>query len=192
MKNQTLHYLQLAGYSIVLSIVTYMIIYLPVSSLNIISDDLLGGYFFMAYISIFVVILNAFFILWHKARVEDFSIKVLFFKMVKIFIPVFYLVMILSMWINSTGGSELLTFLKGVFSAPKSLYVMATSLLGALVYYFIFSVLFVKLYGVVRKRVWFFFTISTLPGGIQNPNFELDTHIPLSEITDDLLDIFFP
>ncbi|WP_020536498.1 hypothetical protein [Lewinella cohaerens] len=153
MKNQTLHYLQLAGYSIVLSIVTYMIIYLPVSSLNIISDDLLGGYFFMAYISIFVVILNAFFILWNKARVEDFSIRILFFKMVKIFIPVFYLAMILSMWINYTGGSELLAFLKGIFSAPKSLYVMGTSLLGALVYYFVFSVLFVKLYGMVRKRL---------------------------------------
>lgn len=33
---------------------------------------------------------------------------------------------------------------------------------------------------------------STLPGGVQNPNFERDSHIPLSDVTDELLEIFFP
>lgn len=32
---------------------------------------------------------------------------------------------------------------------------------------------------------------STLPGGIENPDFQELTHLPLSGITDDLLDLFF-
>jgi hypothetical protein len=147
MKKTTLNYLLLAGYSIVLSIVAYLLIYAPIVLFNLFSGDTLGGFIFMLFISVFVVILNTLFILWNKAKLEDFSIKTLFFKMVEIFVPIFYLVLIVITWLNVTAGSELLGFLKGVFSTPKSLYILGTSLLGVLVYYFTFAVLFVKLYG---------------------------------------------
>lgn len=94
MKKTTLNYLLLAAYTMVLSIVAYLIIYAPIVLLNLFSGDTLGGFIFMLFISVFVVFLNTVFILWNKARVEDFSIKVLFFKMVKIFVPIFYLVLI--------------------------------------------------------------------------------------------------
>jgi len=146
-----LQYLLLTCFSIVLSTVAYIIIYAPVRLLHIFTGKALGAYFFMAVIFVFVVIMNVLFVLVNKASIGHLSIRMLFLKMAKIFIPIIYVAFFLITWLNSSGTFNLLTFIIELFSQPETRYMLGTLLLGMLTYYFTFSVLIVKLYFLVDK-----------------------------------------
>lgn len=132
-------------YVALISIITYAAIYLPVRLLKI-SDEFLGAFFFMALPAYFVVIGNIIFLLIQSKYIYysmNHKISELFLHLLKVFVPILYLSILVIGWLQSSTSS-IGDFLSDVFLNSESIYLIFTSLVGVLVYYYIFSCLLLK------------------------------------------------
>lgn len=129
--------------TILVSILCFIIVFMPVRILKV-DNDILGAFFFLVVIFYYVIIYNVVLtlILFIK-QIENMN-KFLF-KSVLIFILHVYLILFLVMYLDLNGpgnGPSFITeFFTELFTTSKNYYYIFTALLGIILYYVCYCII---------------------------------------------------
>ena len=138
---QILKSIGIIAFVVLLSILSFIIVFYPMKFLDFKGkEEILGGFFFIVFIFYYVIVYNLIvaFIFYRNSKT---NILKYLWKSVIVFICHVTLILLIVQYLNYNALTINLEFIKGIFD-PANLYKILTTIIGTVVYYLVYNSIF--------------------------------------------------